>query len=203
MDSKVTPQNYAALAMRTAKLMDNRAMLLHGALGILTEVGELSEAIFEQKEHGYSLKELGDICWFAAYTNSAFLNPGLQFNPDKGAVFLQRISLGSFTAVDLDFPKLCNALSVFAADIGSNIKAHSFYGKPLNVHTLHSDLQSLIYVVSATSTELGFTMEEVLQANIDKLRQRYPQNFTEEDALSRKDEIGGATTAYTNQDQGA
>jgi NTP pyrophosphatase (non-canonical NTP hydrolase) len=199
METKVTPDNYHYLAMRTAKLMDARAMLVHGALGLLTEVGELSEIIFEPKEDGYTLKELGDVCWFATYTSSAFLSPVLQF--DLSRVCLDNY-VGNLLNKDLDFPKLCNAMSVCAANIGSNVKAHAFYGKPLDVNSLHSDLQALVCLVGMVAVELGLEMSEILQANIDKLRQRYPNNFTEADALERKDETGGATPSYTNQDQG-
>ncbi len=199
MDIKVTPQNYASLAMRTAKLMEEKAMLVHGALGLLTEVGELTEAIFGLKPAGYSEKELGDICWFAAYTASAFLNPGLVFDASK---FDLPLWVGAEAIVEMDFPRLCNAMTIVASEIGSEIKGHAFYGKPLHVVNLHTRLQFMVGLVVVASRELGLVWQEVLQTNIDKLRQRYPNNFTESDAIERKDEAGEATASYTNQDQG-
>lgn len=69
---------YSQLAMRTAKNMGSLKMdLIHGALGIASDAGELVDAIKKHTVYGKELdttnviEEIGDCLWFLALIASA------------------------------------------------------------------------------------------------------------------------------------
>lgn len=68
-----SPNQYQMLAMRTAKDMGSFQMnLIHGALGISSDAGELVDAIKKHTIYGKELdihncvEEIGDCLWFLA-----------------------------------------------------------------------------------------------------------------------------------------
>lgn len=83
---------YQALAIRTAKRVDEKYDLTHAALGMSGEVGELVDAIKKHVIYGRPLdrvnvvEEVGDILWFAAFlctTTGIDLREAAQLNIDK------------------------------------------------------------------------------------------------------------------------
>lgn len=67
---------YQELAMRTAKALEFKDSLVHGALGVTSEAGELATAVKAHVIYGKPLdyanvkEELGDLMWFAQYMAS-------------------------------------------------------------------------------------------------------------------------------------
>jgi NTP pyrophosphatase (non-canonical NTP hydrolase) len=76
-----------------------------------------------------------------------------------------------------------------AGEIQEHIKKHVLYGKSLPVAKLHEELGDLLWYVAAVSDLLGFDLSSVARANIRKLHARYPNGFSQADALARKDEV--------------
>jgi NTP pyrophosphatase (non-canonical NTP hydrolase) len=177
---EVTTENYGSLAWRTAKIMtSNRDMLAHGALGLLTEVSELAEALVSSnapKGTEYIKKELGDIIWFANYIYHSYVPSNLNLVMPIPMEIAQ------------PFGQEVLALQIRAGNIGSMIKAHLYYNKPFDLVSLVENLNEIVVSVNMVCKGFGFTFQEVLQTNIDKLRQRYPEQYTDQDAIERKDE---------------
>lgn len=65
------------------------------------------------------------------------------------------------------------------------VKKSVFYGKPLDAVNVKEELGDLMWYVAIICDQFGFSLEEIKQINIDKLRKRYPQKFTESSALNR------------------
>lgn len=65
------------------------------------------------------------------------------------------------------------------------LKKHRFYGKELDYVNLKEEAGDLLWYVAILIDELGTTFEEVMDINIDKLKARYPEKFTNERALNR------------------
>lgn len=187
----VTVQNYAILARRTAKVMGCRDMLGHGALGLLTEVGELGEANLDLKTADYIIKELGDVMWFCAYIYQANFGVPMELHV-----------LPAPQEVTRPFSRENYQLLKCASNVGTMIKARLYYDKPLNGAALSDELYACIASVRQICLGFCIPFEEVLQTNIEKLRLRYPDKYTDQDAVERKDEAdpAGATPAYVNQD---
>lgn len=69
----MTPYEYQELAMRTAKDMGSVKMnLIHGAMGVSSDAGELVDALKKHTIYGKDLdvtnviEEIGDVLWFCA-----------------------------------------------------------------------------------------------------------------------------------------
>ena len=59
------------------------------------------------------------------------------------------------------------------------IKKSEFHGKMLNKDHAKKELGDILYYVAAAATNLGIDLSSVAQANVDKLRARYPNGFVE------------------------
>lgn len=65
------------------------------------------------------------------------------------------------------------------------MKKHILYGKPLDEVNLKEELGDKLWYVALALDELKTTFEQIFETNIAKLRARYPNKFTEQDALNR------------------
>ena len=69
------------------------------------------------------------------------------------------------------------------AELTDQIKKAVYYGKPIAKTEARTHLQ---FIVSALAKVLpGIVMHDALQRNVDKLKARYPEGFTSENALNR------------------
>lgn len=60
-------------------------------------------------------------------------------------------------------------------------------GHELDKAHLAKELGDIAWYLAETATALGLTLEEILQANIDKLKARYPEGFCTEKSLHREE----------------
>lgn len=72
-----------------------------------------------------------------------------------------------------------------AAEIADVYKKNIAYGKPLDEVNIKEELGDLMWYVANLCTLNGWDLGEILQTNIDKLEIRYPEKFSNENALNR------------------
>lgn len=82
-----------------------------------------------------------------------------------------------------------HALHEMVGEIG---ELHSIYQKRYQGHQFDEEhakkeVGDLLWGIAEYLTAHDWTMEEVMQINIDKLRARYPEGFEEYKSLNRKD----------------
>lgn len=65
------------------------------------------------------------------------------------------------------------------------LKKHIFYGKPLDYVNLEEELGDLMWYVAIAANALDADLGEIMDRNIQKLKTRYPNKFTSEDAINR------------------
>lgn len=65
------------------------------------------------------------------------------------------------------------------------LKRHVFYGKELDKVNLTEELGDVLWYVALACNALGIDMQDVMGRNIAKLQARFPEKFTEENALER------------------
>ena len=58
-------------------------------------------------------------------------------------------------------------------------------GHELNKEHLKKELGDIAWYLAEAATALDTTLEEILQANIEKLQKRYPEGFNKEKSLTR------------------
>lgn len=72
-----------------------------------------------------------------------------------------------------------------AGELSDHLKRHTFYGTPFDAGNVKEECGDLLWYIALICRTCGFTLEEVMEANIAKLKRRFPEGFTEHHALNR------------------
>lgn len=76
-------------------------------------------------------------------------------------------------------------LTTEVAELVDALKKTVFYGKPLDKVNLKEEAGDILWYLAIVADVCGFTFEECMTINIDKLRARFGDKFTEHAALNR------------------
>jgi NTP pyrophosphatase (non-canonical NTP hydrolase) len=74
-----------------------------------------------------------------------------------------------------------------AGEVLDAVKKTWVYGKPLDIENLIEELGDIEFYLQAMRTLLNVSRQDVLRANITKLRKRYPSGYTDALAIARLD----------------
>ena len=85
------------------------------------------------------------------------------------------------------FANCAMGLSGEAGECTDIIKKHLFHGHALDVEHLAKELGDVAWYLAVSAHIIGYDLETVLQMNVDKLRKRYPDGFSEEKSINRKE----------------
>lgn len=69
------------------------------------------------------------------------------------------------------------------------VKKYIFQGHELDRYKLAEELGDVAWYLAVTAHAIGCSLDTVFQMNIDKLRKRYPQGFTPDQSINRKEYI--------------
>lgn len=97
---------------------------------------------------------------------------------------MQQIS-NSIVGQDLIHAAL--GISSESGEFSDAVKKAYAYGRHFDFENAKEELGDLMWYISLAASTIGVSLEEVMERNIDKLKVRYPEKFTEKDALERKD----------------
>lgn len=75
-----------------------------------------------------------------------------------------------------------------AGEVADLIKKYLYQGHDLPCEKVVEELGDLMWYIALTADLIGRSMEDIMQANIDKLWYRYPEGFRAEDSIHRKEE---------------
>lgn len=67
------------------------------------------------------------------------------------------------------------------------LKKHLFQGHEFDRAHLAKELGDVAWYLAVSADALGYTLEEILQMNVEKLRARYPDGFDSERSTHRKE----------------
>ncbi|MFZ8932956.1 MAG: nucleoside triphosphate pyrophosphohydrolase family protein [Bacteriovoracaceae bacterium] len=76
-------------------------------------------------------------------------------------------------------------ISTEAGELLDALKKHIFYGKNLDKVNMAEEVGDLFWYIAIIADELGFEFESVMEKNIEKLKARYGEKFSEEKANLR------------------
>ena len=65
------------------------------------------------------------------------------------------------------------------------LKKHIYYGKTIDYVNLQEEIGDILFYCAVALDELNISFESVMSNNIEKLKKRYPEKFTSENALNR------------------
>lgn len=98
----------------------------------------------------------------------------------------------SYTMIGQDQAKLLHAtlgMQSESGEVADTLKRHIYYNQPLDMLNIKEECGDLLWYIALALTTIGCTMESCMHNNIEKLKLRYPEKFTEKDAKERKDKI--------------
>lgn len=72
-----------------------------------------------------------------------------------------------------------------AAEFLDALKKHFFYGAPTDRTNLVEEMGDLFWYMAIASDALGVDFDEIQRRNVNKLKTRYPDKYTDEKALNR------------------
>lgn len=145
--------------------------LLHCAIGFATEVSELLEATNKNDIVNVG-EEIADGMWYIV--NLANFTK----YPTDDYVFQQPMSY--FSAREY----LHNHI-ILSGRLLDVFKKSIYYGKELNIGQIHELIYGIIHNANCLCKASGLQMSVILKRNIDKLRIRFPEKFTEQLAENR------------------
>lgn len=70
-------------------------------------------------------------------------------------------------------------------ELSDAVKRYIFYGKDLDVTNLGEEIGDICYYIALVCKHLNINWEEILMKNIMKLKIRYPEGFSQENAINR------------------
>jgi NTP pyrophosphatase (non-canonical NTP hydrolase) len=174
---------YRPLALRTAKpLPTPTENLQHAALGLITEIGEFTtevkriviyERVMTAEMNAHMQEELGDACW---YVPVAMLGLGVESLPLAHAA--QQTSLADISMT----LALLTGEVIAAVTLGDGAQRSSAH--------FAKKLATIVALIDQAAVMLGTTGDELRAANIEKLRKRYPDAYSNTAAEARADKEG-------------
>ncbi len=72
-----------------------------------------------------------------------------------------------------------------AGEVADMIKKHVFHGHDLDIDSLVKEIGDVCWYVALLCTAIGVDMASVMEKNIEKLKTRYPEGFSEEASINR------------------
>ena len=72
-----------------------------------------------------------------------------------------------------------------AGEVADLVKKSVFQGHELDVEKVREELGDVAWYLAVASHAIGLTLDQVFQANIEKLKQRYPDGFSKERSVNR------------------
>lgn len=148
----------------------------HAGYGLVTEIGEIVDAFKRQEFYKKPLdlvnlkEEVGDALWYVAIGYHG-LNQCMDVVDD---VFEKGTVVSSEVQVEWLLKKLIHH--------ASNVL--NYYDEA-DLVSIDYDLRKIVTFLHYLALHYSFTLEEACALNIEKLRKRFPNGFTEYDAINR------------------
>lgn len=72
-----------------------------------------------------------------------------------------------------------------SAEMMDNLKKHIYYGKEIDILNLKEEIGDVLWYIALLCNDLNVNMIDMMKANIQKLKTRYPNKFSNDSALNR------------------
>jgi hypothetical protein len=153
--------------------------LWHGATGVAGECGELLEGVSGHSGTANLLEEMGDIEFYMQQIRS---RSGIVRDPNIAGMARDMFAEGPTML------SLAVSAAIYGSQVLDTVKKMVIYNKPLDTFLLADQMFRLDIVLAVIRLHHGWTLEQVLQANIDKLSVRYASmGYTDAAAQARVD----------------
>ena len=155
--------DYVRLAVRTenkdfegikGRLTNDMIRLLHGAMGIGTEVGE----IFDSEDSSNLKEELGDVCWYIALCCDSM---GIRLEDLEQDPTFEPYTELEIMDLGLDYLLMKQKMASRAGMGLDYVKKHVFYGKPLDTPGMKMVIGEVVSFVRSLCTYSKIDYEDM------------------------------------------
>ncbi len=73
-----------------------------------------------------------------------------------------------------------------SGEVAEIIKKTFYHGHALDKESLHKELGDVLWYLAVMADGLGFSLDQIAQTNIAKLRARYPEGFSDDRSIHRQ-----------------
>lgn len=73
-----------------------------------------------------------------------------------------------------------------SGEVADHLKKHLFQGHKLDKKHVAMELGDVCWYIAIAAKGLGYTLEEIMQMNVNKLTARYPNGFDSDKSINRK-----------------
>ena len=102
----------------------------------------------------------------------------------------QKLALRTDRTASESSQRLLNGLMGLNGEAGEAIdvlKKHLFQGHYLDTEHIAKELGDVAWYLAVSADALGYSLEEIFEMNIRKLKERYPEGFDSEKSINRKE----------------
>lgn len=94
-----------------------------------------------------------------------------------------------FGLSDEEIMLIWNALGLAgeAGEVAELIKKGVLHRHGLDIEKLYKELGDTVWYIAAICSKMGFDLSEIMEANLAKLKLRYPNGYSSEDSIQRVD----------------
>jgi len=110
---------------------------------------------------------------------------------EEYAKFVEKMAPSNLVHPICKRPTLDHAVKGICAEAGEImeiIKALQYYGRPVSEQHLLEEIGDLYFYTILLANSLGYTIDDIVAANVAKLKARYPEGFSTERANNRNRE---------------
>lgn len=190
--NSLTLTQYVLLAIRTEKPLPTLGRLTHACMGMVTEIGEVVTELKRMAIYGkpldadrkkHILEEIGDVMWYVAILLHALDVEASLF--DTTINNIPATQEGKYEALTLRFGTTLGevCLAVQLALIHEKVTNG-------NHNQICSNLETLMKGLRVLAQDCDSTLELAMFDNIEKLRLRFPDAYSNEAAEARADKGG-------------
>lgn len=175
-------RDFAPLKERFSQTRNIR--LLHGAIGLASELSEIQQATFAEELDPTNIKEeIGDVYWYMG----VIVNE-LELDAEELLGHKNGVRKGFYNENDdirKYFEQSAQAMTISVGNLIDVLKKTLMYGKELNTKGIEQEIRTLAFETEYILNLFGATPDQARERNIEKLRARYGEKFTEAAALER------------------
>ena len=88
---------------------------------------------------------------------------------------------------DLELANYSLGMVCEAGEVGDILKKHVFHKHILDIDEVKKEMGDVMWYLANLCNVLYIDMEEVAEMNINKLKARYPEGFSTDDSINRKE----------------
>ena len=82
---------------------------------------------------------------------------------------------------------LCLGLTGESGEVADLVKKTIGHGHQLNVNKVRYELGDVLWYLAVLSNAVGSSLSEIAEMNVNKLKKRYPDGFSEERSINREE----------------